>query len=223
MELYHLLNHSIAGQTLFQKEIDYVRFVHNLYSFNDTRAADTNTGYFFKSRDLRNPYMERERELLVDIHAWCLMKDHYHLLLSERAEGGITTFIRKLNVGYANYVNEKYARSGTLFRGRTKKVLIERDAQYNYILYYAHLNPLDYLKGFEKWRVRDGMYIADAKAALRYLDTYRWSSHLDYMSKKNFPSLLADVPAFSTRDYAKNLQVYLSNTGSPAEVAFWLE
>ena len=45
---------------------------------------------------------------IVDIHGWCLMRNHYYLLLSERVEGGLTTFMRKLNTGYTNYFNERY-------------------------------------------------------------------------------------------------------------------
>lgn len=190
MELWHALNRGVDGRDLFLEDRDYVRFVHNLYVFNDNAPASPNSGYFFKSMDLRNPYFERPRERLVEIHGWCLMKNHYHLLLSELVENGISLFIRKLNVGYANYFNERNRRKGTLFQGRTKKILVENDAQFNYILHYIHLNPLDYFPGAEEWRVRSHAGIKNAKDALAHLDTYRWSSYLDYVGKKNFPSIL---------------------------------
>ena len=63
-----------------------------------------------------------------------MMKNHYHLLLSELVENGMSLFLRKLNVGYAKSFNEKYERVGTLFQGRTKKILIENDAHFNYII-----------------------------------------------------------------------------------------
>ena len=75
------------------------------------------------------------------------MGNHYHLLLSERREGGISDFMRKVNVGYAKFFNEKYKRTGTLFQGRTKKVLVDSDAHFLHILHYIHLNPLDLLNG----------------------------------------------------------------------------
>ncbi len=118
------------------------------------------------------------------------MKNHYHLLLSERVEGGISLFLRKVNVGYANYFNERHDRKGTLFQGRTKKILIESEAHFLYILHYIHLNPLDYLKGAEEWRIRSKNGIKNIKEVLEYLDSYRWSSYLDYSGKKNFPSIL---------------------------------
>ena len=192
MELRHLLNRGVEGRNLFMDSQDYARFVHNLYEFNDANPADNLSRLFDPSgmRDFVNPSFRQERKRLVDIHGWVLMKNHYHLLLTERTEGGITLFLRKLNIGYANYFNERYRRKGTLFQGRTKKILIEREAHFLYILHYIHLNPLDYLKGAEGWRVRSKSRIRNTDEALEYLDTYRWSSYLDYNGKKNFPSIL---------------------------------
>lgn len=188
MELYHVLNRGVDGRNIFLDDHDHARFVHNLYEFNDA-APITNLQYRLKNMDLRNPYF-KERTLLVDIHGWVLMKNHYHLLLSERIEGGMTLFLRKLNVGYANYFNERNTRKGTLFQGRTKKILIEHHAHLLYILHYLHLNPLDYLPGSEEWRVRSKKGITNVRDALEYLDSYRWSSYLDYAGTKNFPSIL---------------------------------
>ena len=189
---------------------DYLRFIHDLYEFNDTTLADSNVGYRFKSRDIVSPYIKKER--LVEIHGWCLMKNHYHLLLSELVEGGLSLFLRKLNVGYAKSFNEKYERVGTLFQSRTKKILIENEAHFNYILHYIHLNPLDYLAGAEEWRERNHAGITSAKKALDHLEGYRWSSYLDYVGKKNFPSVL--TTSFfkdALGDYFRSLSDYLSD------------
>lgn len=128
MELWHALNRGVDGRDLFLDSQDYARFVHNLYEFNDSVPAD-NLWRLFDPTGMKgfvNPSFSRIRERLVDIHGWILMKNHYHLLLSERVEGGMSLFLRKLNVGYANYFNERYGRKGTLFQGRTKKVLVEK-------------------------------------------------------------------------------------------------
>src|SRR3990167_293898 len=192
MELYHVLNRGVDKRTIFMDTGDYARFVHDMYEFNDSKPT-INSGRSFDPADAMIGFVNQssDRTMIVDIHGWCLMKNHYHLLLSERVEGGMSLFLRKLNVGYAKYFNEKHKRSGYLFQGRTKKVLIEHDAQFNYILPYIHLNPLDYLKGAEGWRIRSkGKGIKSVKAALHYLENYRWSSYLDYCGKKNFPSIL---------------------------------
>jgi len=221
MELWHALNRGVDGRDLFMDDHDRLRFIHDLYEFNDTIQADSNVGYRFqsKSRDIVSPYIEKEpREQLVEIHGWCLMKNHYHLLLSELVEGGLSLFLRKLNVGYAKSFNEKYERIGTLFQSRTKKILIENEAHFNYILYYIHLNPLDYLAGAEAWRERSHSGITSAKKALDYLEGYRWSSYPDYAGKKNFPSIL--TTSFfkdALGDYPQSLKAYLSDAEADLE------
>ena len=151
------------------------------------------------------------------------MKNHYHLLLSARTEDGLSLFLRKLNVGYANYFNKRYKRSGTLFQGRTKKILIEKDAQFNYIFHYIHLNPLDYLAGAKGWRIRSKGEIRNAKEALEYLKKYRWSSYLDYIGEKNFPSLLTTSIFKETfKEYEKAVGGYLRATESNQENSPWL-
>ena len=203
MELYHVMNRGVDKRDIFLDEHDYVRFVHDLYEFNDANFVD-NTRHRINT-DLRSPYLGRERSKIVEIHGWVLMKNHYHLLLSEAVGGGLTLFLRKLNIGYAKYFNEKYERSGTLFQGRTKKVLVSQHSQFLYILHYVHLNPLDYLEGSEEWRVRDRGTIRSTAAALTYLQSYRWSSYLDYCGIKNFPSILT-TSLFKNTDIGSDVQ-----------------
>jgi putative transposase len=209
MEIYHALNRGVDGRNIFLDDHDRARFVHNLFEFNDVQPALT-----ARNVDLRSPHLKRDRragrELLVAIHGWTLMDNHYHLLLSGLIEGGLTLFLRKLNIGYAKYFNEKYSRSGTLFQSRTKRILIEQHAHFLYILHYLHLNPLDYLKSARLWRERSKSSIRDMHEALVYLDSYRWSSYLDYSGKKNFPSILT-TSLFQEKpgDYEKDLRSYL--------------
>lgn len=212
MELWHALNRGVDGRDLFLDSQDYARFVHNLYEFNDVTPADNLSRLFDPSgmRDFGNPSFRKTRGLLVNIHGWTLMKNHYHLVLSERVTNGISLFLRKLNVGYANYFNERYERKGTLFQGHTKKVLIERESHFLYIIHYLHLNPLDYLKGAQEWRVRSRGNILDVGEALGYLDSYRWSSYLDYIGKKNFPSIVTtSLFKDSLGNYSASLNTYL--------------
>lgn len=215
MEMWHALNRGVDGRELFLDSQDYARFVHNLYEFNDTAPADNLVRLFDPSgmRDFRNPSFRKRRKMLVNIHGWTLMKNHYHLLLSERIENGIRLFLRKLNVGYANYFNKRYERKGTLFQGHTKKILITRQSQFLYILHYLHLNPLDYLSGAQEWRLRDKGEIQSARKAFKHLNSYRWSSYLDYVGKKNFPSILTtSLFKNALGDYRDSLKEYLHDT-----------
>lgn len=222
MDLWHALNRGVDGRDLFLDSQDYARFVHNLYEFNDATPADNLARLFDPSgmRDFGNPSFRKARELLVDIHGWTLMKNHYHLLLSERVEGGISLFLRKINVGYANYFNERYERKGTLFQGHTKKILIENHSHFLYILHYLHLNQLDYLEDAREWRVRSKSGIMNASGASEYLDSYRWSSYLDYIDKKNFPSIL--TTSFfkdALGDYRESLNAFLQDAEYDNDVA----
>lgn len=207
LNLYHILNRGVDGRNLFLDSSDYVRFVHNLYEFNNRHSAIQSTRRSHIDVGFRKPNI---REHIVDIHGWCLMQNHYHLLLSERVEGGLTLFLRKLNVGYANYFNERYQRNGTLFQGRTKKVLIEREGHFLYILHYVHLNPLDYLENAGGWRQRSKNGIKNTREALDYLGSYRWSSYLDYSGIKNFPSLITtSLFKHALGNYPEQIKSYL--------------
>lgn len=208
-ELLHIYNRGVEKRSIFEDDRDRVRFIHSLYEFNDTSPAN-NIAHFFQNKDIASPYFEpRVRECLVDIHGWCLMRNHFHMLVSERIDGGLAEFTRKLGIGYTHYYNERHERSGVLFQGRTKKKLIGSDAHFLYILHYIHLNPLDYVKGAGDWR--DGS-ITKSQRALAELDSYRWSSFLDYCGTKNFPSVITkELFAGLFQDYRTEIEDYLKD------------
>lgn len=193
MDLYHVLNRGVDKRKIFLDDKDYLRFIHNLFEFNDQELVN-NALYFFKKsvnqyKGVVNPYIERgeerrKRKFLVKVHAFCLMPNHYHLLLSPVIENGMPLFMKKINGGYANYFNERHKRKGALFESRYKRILIENDSHFIHLPYYIHLNPLDLTA--PEWR--EGK-LKDYRQAINFLDSYRWSSHLDYLGEKNFPSV----------------------------------
>ncbi len=197
-----------------------------MYEFNDTKPAG-NSYRAFPMMDIVSPSWvprhaaERERERLVDIHAWCLMGNHYHLLISEIKEGGLSAFLRKLNVGYAKYFNERYRRAGTLFQGRTKKILIRNDAHFLHILHYIHLNPLDFNQKTKEWRTGR---LSGHVQALQNLKKHRWSSFLDYCGQKNFPSVITrDLFGDIFGNYDKTIAEYLRTMDSDIVNEYTLE
>ena len=220
MELYHALNRGVEKRQIFLDNQDRARFVHDLYEFNSAPPARNTRRLFNKEDDGVESRMidlggrslgrkEKEGGVLVDIHGWCIMGNHYHLLLSEREEGNLSRFLMKLNVGYAKYFNERYGRTGYVFQGRTKKVHIASQAHFAYILHYIHLNPLDFLSGAEGWR---GGEVGSAEAALKHLEGYRWSSFLDYCGVRNFPSVITtELFREVSPDYRRELGGYLKD------------
>ena len=204
MELFHVLNRGVEKRQIFLDDRDRTRFVTGLDLFNDCRSID-NLQRLIDSSSVRP--RRSNRKPLVAIHGWCLMGNHYHILLSEIEEHGITKFLMKLNVGYAKYFNQRYKRSGTLFQGRSKKILIQTEAHFLYILHYVHLNPLDLRRDTASWR--EGKVI-NIKTALEYLDSYKWSSYLDHSGKPNFSELLTtSLFQEKPRVYVNTLKSYL--------------
>lgn len=212
-DIYHILNRSIDKKRIFLDKQDYFRFIHDLFEFNNQDLVSTASYYFFqnsKSSVLEGPKIRKSRKLLVDIHVFCLMPNHYHLLLSEKIEGGIIKFMQKLGAGYVRYFNTKYKRKGTIFEGRYKRILVSKEPHFYHLPYYIHLNPLD-LK-FKEWR--EGK-LRNYKQAMEFLEEYRWSSHLDYLGIKNFPSVtnrkfLTEVFG-GEKEYEKSIKKWLKD------------
>ncbi len=184
------MNRGVDGRSIFLDDYDRLRFIHDLFEFNDENPS-SNLHYFFDkqkhSMDIGRPYIhqQEERKTLVDIFAFSIMPNHYHMLVQPKTENALPLFMKKLNMGYAKYFNEKYTRTGALFQGKYKAVLIEREAHFIHLPYYIHLNPLD--MDFPEWRKR---VLQNPKKALKFLEAYRWSSHPDYLGKHNFPSVI---------------------------------
>lgn len=189
MDIYHVLSRGVDKRKIFLSNRDYFRFIHNLFEFNNSEQSSSSPRRTFNQcSDIARRYIgqkdRRKRKLLVDIHAFCLMPNHYHLLLSPRVEGGISKFMKKVNMGYAKYFNIKNGRKGALFESRYKSILIEDESHFMYLPHYIHLNPLDL--HMPEWRERK---LRSVTGAIKFLENYRWSSFPDYIGQKNFPSI----------------------------------
>lgn len=142
----------------------------------------------YRSLDYRSPTTidRRPRDLLVDILVFALMPNHYHLLLRQRAENGISLFMQKLGGGYTRYFNEKRQCSGVLFQGgyQLKPILDHR--YLDYLAQYIHFNPVELFAAKPGKTSRDAV----SKISLDRFRSYRWSSYRDYLGIKNFPSVL---------------------------------
>jgi len=106
------------------------------------------------------------RANIVDIVCYCLMPNHFHFLLQQKKDEGITEFISKLSNSYTRYFNTKDNRVGPLFQGEFKSVYVETTEQLIHLSRYIHLNPLV------------GNITKD-------LETYNWSSYPEYLGKIN--------------------------------------
>lgn len=183
-EIYHIVMRGVDGRVIFPQEEDYFRFIHDLFEFNDEDDVDSIYRYYTNNLTGTVPVkLRKKRKLLVEILVFCLMPNHFHLLLRQIKDHGISKFMRKLG-GYATYINKKYERQGHLFQGRFRAVHIKDEDQLKNAFVYIHVNPIDLIE--PGWKEKG---IKNQKEVIKFLETYRWSSYLDYLGKKNFPSV----------------------------------
>ncbi|MBI4653041.1 transposase [Candidatus Kuenenbacteria bacterium] len=175
-EIYHIYNRGVEKRNIFLDDKDYLRFIHDLFEFNDEEPA---LNIYYRLPQIKSYEVEprkiektRIRKLLVEILVFTLMPNHFHLILKQKKEGGIVRFMQKLGTGYTMYFNQKYERVGSLFQGKFKAVHIEKESHFTHLPFYIHTNPLKNLGN-----------------SISKLEEYRWSSFPDYIGKKNFPSV----------------------------------
>src|SRR3989344_5033777 len=217
--IYHVYNRGTEKRDVFLDSGDFVRFVHDLYVLNDeaTHVHTRRRVPVFARRDVRGPTSDipaRKRKLLVEVIAWVLMPNHYHVILQQRADDGVSRFMQKLGTGYTMYFNERYERNGVLFQGKYKVKPVETDAYLRHLVHYVHGNPTALWK---EGKVARGKMEREDEALGR-LREYRWSSYLDYVGEKNFPSVLSgnivvELGLFQGMRYEKDLRDWLQHFG----------
>lgn len=183
-EYYHVYNRGVDKRTIFKQPLDYARFVFGLLAFNDERQF-ANANFHSRYGYPISIVEEGKRILLVDILCFCLMPNHFHLILRPKTEGGISKFIQKVAIGHTNYFNQKYERNGVLFQGKFKAIHIQDDRYFKHLSRYIHLNPLELIES--KWKETG---IKNWSKADNFLRSYRWSSYSDYLNRPIFPGLV---------------------------------
>jgi putative transposase len=186
--IYHVYNRGVDKRDIFLDDRDYFRFLHNLSEFNSEEDS-LNFGHritpHFKTH-FKDERDESAKRWLVDVLAFVLMPNHFHLLISPRKDTSLSKFMKKISGGYTNYFNIKYQRSGALFQGRYKHVSVVDHSHLLHLPFYIHANPLK-LK-FPLWRERG--LDKQTNEAIKFLDNYYWSSLADYEGGCHFSALL---------------------------------
>ena len=176
-ETYHLFNRGAHKQAIFKSEKDYRRFLVLLYFSNTMERVQLGNLLQNQGRSLIDLFSEHIDQSLVDIFAYTLMPNHFHLVLRQKADNGISTFMKKLATAYSMYFNIKYKHSGVLFQGRFKSRHVGDEAYFRYIFAYVHLNPAELV--VPEWKERTPSYLERGKIKA-YLSKYAYSSHFDY-------------------------------------------
>lgn len=145
-EYYHVFNRGINRQRTFTSKNNYRDY---------TRAIQTLAYYRHSANKLKFSYFlakpkDEQKDILVKMSAapqrvaviaHCLMPNHFHLLLKQKEDGGISQYLADFQNSYTKYFNAKHNRSGAIFDRQFKSVLIESENQLLHLTRYIHLNP----------------------------------------------------------------------------------
>lgn len=211
-QIYHIYNRGVEKRDIFTVDNDRRRFISYLYFFNDANATDN----IRRLCDIRLETNDN-REKLVEIIAFVLMDNHFHLLIKPAVENGVSVFMQKLGIGYTKYFNIKYKRVGPLFQGKYKFVQIETDEQLSYIPHYIHLNPVELIE--PGWKEKT---ITNPEKAFNFAKDYYWSSLADYLGDNRFFNII-DKEILSeelggSQEYEKDVNDWLKSMVLPGEV-----
>lgn len=188
-EYYHVYNRGVDKRDIFIDDHDHRRFIALLYVSNSTKPVDITT-HFQEGRAFLELFDRDRGDELVDIIAYCLMPNHFHLLLHEKVEGGITKFMGKLSTAYSMYFNSKNGRTGPLFSGRFKAKHADTDEYLKYLFAYIHLNPIKLIDPL--WK-ENGVQNRDI--AQGYLADYMYSSSHDWRGNTRLESRILNMDA----------------------------
>jgi len=133
---YHLYNKT-SKESLFKDDQDYRVFLFYLYIYSTPKEAVSG-----KYPDLPTRLVNHNLYEELKVIAYCLMPDHFHLLLQQTTNNAIPNLLKQIKNGYTAYYHQKYQEEGPVFKGRYKSVKTEDDNQVVQLWRYIHLNPV---------------------------------------------------------------------------------
>lgn len=187
-EWYHCYSRAVEGIASFEEPRDYERFLQLLYICNAKKTIHRSNFAALHTAELTK--MERGNTL-VNIGAYCLMPNHFHLLLQEKEGGGITNFMRKLGTAYVMYFNIKNRRIGNLFVRPFRSRHTGNDRYFQQVLQYIHCNPAElYEPGWKMGSVKS------LKQLEKKLCAYPYSSLATHTGENGDFSIIVDTSVF---------------------------
>lgn len=167
-EYYHVFNRGVEKRPVFLNKYEFLRALDSLFFYRFGDLALRYSKYLNLNKDKKAELLKDldDSKLQVEIIAFCLMGNHFHLILKQLKENGIAKFMAKFTNSYTKYFNTKHQRVGPLFQGVFKAVYVGYDEQLLHLSRYIHLNPV---LGF--------MVKAEE------LVSYQWSSYPEYIGQ----------------------------------------
>lgn len=197
---YHIYNRGVEKRTIFQDREDYSRFLYLLKIYLSPPEELRKEFPLLRANIVKNNLAEE-----IDLLAFCLMPNHFHLLIKQNAKNSMSKFMKQLLTSYSMYFNKRHQRIGPLFQDVYKAVIIETDEYLLHLSRYIHLNPT-------------------ARGAP--LDEFEWSSYLYYINERKAlwlkPNFIKDYFNDSKKgfSYKEFVEQYLEETTLPSDILF---
>ena len=184
----HIYNKGVEKRTIFADEPDFEVFLGYLNEYLTTPQdpESVKKDFTIKGRAFRGtPHMPKNYFNEVEVVAYSLMPDHFHLLLHQKSKGAIERFIRSLCTRYSMYFNKKYERGGALFEGPYKSVQVNDASGLLHLTRYLHGEATDYSSYPEYLGQRQTPWVKP-EAVLAYFDKAEISSLRGVNGYENF-------------------------------------
>ena len=164
---YHIYNRGVEKRQIFMDDMDYSVFISYLASYLSFPIPQDLQGWSLQVDKVSPSKVPKNYFGEIKLLAYCLMPNHFHLMVKQESEHGIDHFMRSLLTKYVRYFNSKHKRVGPLFQGIYKAVRVENEYQFVYLSKYIHRNPIDL------FACKDGPC---------RLEDYKYSSYGNYLN-----------------------------------------
>lgn len=202
---YHIYNRGVEKRTVYQDEADYKKFIAFLKFYLvepdlQGRTLKDDAGKSISPSRQANNFVSQ-----VDLHAYCLMPNHFHLLIRQNYERSMPSFMQSLITKYVIYFNKRHKRVGGLFQGKYKTVRIQSEEQFTYISKYIHRNPLP---------------VSPTRSDLEGLSGYKYSSYGNYLGlfKQSWVKTEDVLAYFSKTNLSNTYQAFVEESGDISQV-----
>ncbi|MDO8461065.1 MAG: transposase [bacterium] len=190
-QFYHIFNRGINKQPIFFGIRDYNRVMEILPFYSFANLTLRFSKFLLLSHDQRNDFWEslqKQNKKLIEIISFCFMPNHFHLLLIQKMDNGISKFMSNFQNSYTRYFNTKYKKLGPILQGQFKAVRVEDDNQLLHLSRYINLNP----------------YSSFVVKEINDLLRYPWSSFSEYTGESK-STICNKKPVLS---HFKNIKEY---------------
>ena len=199
---YHVFNRGVDKRKIFKSKDDLYYFFKRLIDLNHVVIGTKfNSKRFRKSGEV---VIDTENAKMVSIVAYCLLPNHFHLVLKQESEDGISKFMQKLGTSYTMYFNKKYNRSGSLFQGKFKANLIGSDFGLPVLSVYVNLNYVHHKINPKQTLVKSSIF--------EYLDKEIGESICNQQEVDSIVNEIGTIQEY--QDFAKNTsKIFGENKG----------